>query len=74
VNDVSIATTTETTDGLRLISAAELGERTGLPRNRIYDLTKQGMPHVPLGGRKYFRPAEVEAWLGELETASAGSA
>ena len=48
----------------RLLTAAEVAERTGVPRWRIYELARQGeMPVVRLGRSFRFSAATVAAWL-----------
>lgn len=58
----------ETESSLRLMTVADVVKDTGLPKNRVYEMVKAGeIPHVPIGGRIYFRRSRIETRLDELE-------
>jgi hypothetical protein len=51
-------------DGLELWTADRLGRETGLGKRKIYRYhAEAGLPGVRVGGRLYFRPAAVMAYL-----------
>ena len=56
----------------RLATAAEIAEQTGIPRQRVYELARDGaMPHVRLGRAMRFDPERIRAWLSSGGTRDA---
>ena len=50
----------------RLMTASELASLTGIPKSRVYFLTRCGqLPHVRLGRAVRYDPAAVRAWLDQ---------
>ena len=56
----------------RLMTAAELAADTGIPKSRVYFLTRCGeLPHVRLGRAVRYDPGAVREWLergGTIDT------
>ena len=62
--DLNPVSTTTDGAGLELWSAERLGKETGLGKRRIYRLhAEHGLPAVQIGGRLWFRPADVAAYF-----------
>ena len=50
----------------RLISASQAAELLGVSETTIYRLTaRREIPHVKIGRRNVFRPADLEKWVAE---------
>lgn len=50
----------------KLQTAEWLEQNVGIPRERAYELARQGiLPHVRLGRQVRFVPAQVEAWIAD---------
>jgi excisionase family DNA binding protein len=55
----------------RLLTAAELASVLGVPRWRLYELTRAGLlPHIRLGRAVRYDPERVNAWLHDGGTAA----
>lgn len=52
----------------QLIDAADLSDRLGLTKTKIYELVRtRAIPHIRIGNRVFFRPAAIDEWLDQLE-------
>ena len=57
----------------RLWTAEELADVTGLPKSRIYELSRTGeMPHSRFGRALRYDPRHVAEWLASGGTAARG--
>lgn len=58
----------------RLLTAEQVADRLGMRTGWVWAQAREGrIPHVQLGRYRRFRESAVEAWLDQLEQASAGS-
>lgn len=47
-----------------LVDANEVAQRLGMGKWAVYDLAKRGtLPHVRIGRRVRFDPAQIETWI-----------
>ena len=55
----------------RLLTAAEVAERLGVPRSWVYEQSRAGLiPTVPLGRYRRFRAEAIAAFVERLEAES----
>jgi excisionase family DNA binding protein len=56
----------------RLLTAEQVADRLGMRTGWVWAQAREGrIPHVQLGRYRRFRESAVEAWLEQLERASA---
>ena len=69
--DMNTSTTDTSTTLTRLWTAEELAKATGLPKSRIYELSRTGdLPHARFGRALRYDPRRVAEWLASGGTAS----
>jgi excisionase family DNA binding protein len=55
----------------RLMTAAEVAERLGVPKSWVYEQSRAGrIPTVALGRYRRFREEAVAEWIEQLESSS----
>jgi excisionase family DNA binding protein len=58
-------------DDTRLLTAEQVAERLGVPKSWVYARAREGrIPTVRLGRYYRFRPAALEEWITQQETAA----
>ena len=48
----------------RLLTAAQVAAQTGIPKSRVYELSRTGqLPAISFGRRYRYDPSELRRWL-----------
>lgn len=54
----------------RLLTADQVAEQTGIPKSRVYELSRTGdLPAISFGRRYRYDPNELRSWLASGGTA-----
>jgi predicted DNA-binding transcriptional regulator AlpA len=65
-----VAQRVQSPDSPSLLDAEQVANRLGLPRARVWELTRRGaLPVVRISPRELrYRPADIEAWIDRRTT------
>ncbi len=47
----------------KLLTVAEVADILGISKVKVYELLKQGLPSVKIGGARRIQPEKLQAWI-----------
>jgi excisionase family DNA binding protein len=63
VTSPSLSKATQTREVQKLLTVAEVADILGISKVKVYDLLKNGLPSVKIGGARRIQPEKLQAWI-----------